>query len=1251
MRNKSIPLHISSLNCNSLAKTSSPKTQSSYIRYLRQLDSTIFTFQETHASEITIPRLNAQLQCRTAFWTQHCGIVSFSLDFDLDLIPTPSDRSLLTRITHPHGFFEPLYLLTLYAPAKPPHQRRAFFGEILRLVQDLVANNTIDLDRLIITGDFNYSLLQGTLTTHTDMNWITYLDKHFFNAMQINDCHQLPTFERSSGCMSTIDYIYVGMELQNQVQDSNIVSIRSDWSDHSILSTTVLVGYSKLGPGLWRANPTYVTSTAFQDQLVKLLDDFFRLASELSPQALWDDMKDKIRTLVKTFGKAYVPWRRSTLKALQRRRNQFLRSKPSVSLRSTVLPPLDRMIHGLQQEMADIQATKAGIIWRERSERSAGYLKRIHQRRQGQQYIAALATDSPDSRPSTDTGTKETIAQDFYQTLYSADTVAPQQIDTYLDNIHFHRRISDSDGQDLMAPIESDDILIQANRMTKSSSPGEDGFGYPYWSLILNHPAAKSLATKVYNQALQAGCFPPSWQQIRVRLLPKKGALTSLKNWRPISLINCDAKIFTRIVTKRLAPILHKAIHPQQTGFLPGRFIAENGLALQLIMEQAQLQQKPGIGMLLDQEKAYDRVHPLYLEKTMLAMGLPVAFVGAIKNLFFGNKIKVNINGNFTNDIYQQRGLRQGDPLSPLLFNLALEPFLLSIKNDPGFQGFAFSPLNLPTIDPMPLALKCMAYADDVCVFLSNPADLTRLHDHIQAYTAVSNALFNHHKTEAFALNGRRHDDWSALLDHHAIPRYYHRFSPTGFRYLGFNICYTDNHRKQVEQHLLEIVKSQIKIYSQRNLSIRGRATIANSLILSKVWFALRQLVASSSFFQALIKIMSAFVGGSSQPKLSFTQMCQPMENGGLNLLHPKHQQLAMQLRWIGSMLRSDASTSFLTPILIHHLSLIPGVPPDPRQALFFPAFRQGPLCELSRTTRLWFAAFDALPVPFPVHCANVSNCLALPLHHLLILPSSHWLHKTKYQRLLGASLFVYDDQQHSLRPRIPREQSRPRCLLRRLYRDLLAASSRTVDLQPWMWSLIDVPINPAVTSSIAPLIQGFLDAPFWSSFDNKYYRAHLLPGSLPPYKYPLRAIKSFWSAPMSPYARTTWYKILTQKVPLQPLLARLHPQDPRCVHCHGEEDLAHFVYLCPKKRPIWEAVLSRHLPLHFLRPSSHLEFILYFRSPPPSLPLAQALTLFSTIIHKLWSAHWQFKIHAVPFHEFTITKSINTKLSNIQHS
>jgi hypothetical protein len=89
--------------------------------------------------------------------------------------------------------------------------------------------------------------------------------------------------------------------------------------------------------------------------------------------------------------------------------------------------------------------------------------------------------------------------------------------------------------------------------------------------------------------------------------------------------------------------------------------------------------------------------------------------VDCIIGLLFDNRVRININGHFTDKVIQRRGLRQGDPLSPILFNMALEPLLRHILQDQSFQGFVFS--NSADMAPL-LALEVIAYADDVCVFL-----------------------------------------------------------------------------------------------------------------------------------------------------------------------------------------------------------------------------------------------------------------------------------------------------------------------------------------------------------------------------------------------------------------------------------------------------------------------------------------------------------------------------------------------------
>ncbi|KAG1486641.1 hypothetical protein G6F54_013202 [Rhizopus delemar] len=196
--------------------------------------------------------------------------------------------------------------------------------------------------------------------------------------------------------------------------------------------------------------------------------------------------------------------------------------------------------------------------------------------------------------------------------------------------------------------------------------------------------------------------------------------------------------------------VFSSRISPHQMGFMPQRFIGEHGRLLQLIMSSASIQKSSAVGLLLDQEKAYDRVHPEYLSQVMRRFGIPAQLVSTIIQLFFSTRISININGHLTSPFTAQRGLRQGDPLSPLLFNIAFDPFLRLISSDSLFQGYSFvassadgsstddlfpapvvadAPSVVPAIQTghSPPAVKILAYADDVLVFLKSPSDFNRL--------------------------------------------------------------------------------------------------------------------------------------------------------------------------------------------------------------------------------------------------------------------------------------------------------------------------------------------------------------------------------------------------------------------------------------------------------------------------------------------------------------------------------------------
>ncbi|KAG2210439.1 hypothetical protein INT47_002381 [Mucor saturninus] len=192
------------------------------------------------------------------------------------------------------------------------------------------------------------------------------------------------------------------------------------------------------------------------------------------------------------------------------------------------------MIETLQQELVDISALKAGVVWREKGKKSAKYLKAIHKNRTAQQYMSGIQVPSSNSdNPPTvsdDTDQMKTSAHQFYQHLYDAEPVWDDAIKDYLDDIQLTKTLDSNDAATLVKPFTINELIDQASRLTKQSSPGADGLSYPYLAILFQIPMLERLVTDLYNQALD-GVFPTLWQDIRVRLLPKKGDLSLLKNW------------------------------------------------------------------------------------------------------------------------------------------------------------------------------------------------------------------------------------------------------------------------------------------------------------------------------------------------------------------------------------------------------------------------------------------------------------------------------------------------------------------------------------------------------------------------------------------------------------------------------------------------------------------------------------------------------------------------------------------------
>jgi hypothetical protein len=178
--------------------------------------------------------------------------------------------------------------------------------------------------------------------------------------------------------------------------------------------------------------------------------------------------------------------------------------------------------------------------------------------------------------------------------------------------------------------------------------------------------------------------------EARMGLLYKKKDKRDIQNYQPITLLNTDYKIYTKIIANRLRVVAPNLIHYDQAGFMPNRSIYDQTKIVELMIKWCENTGNQGMIVCLDQEKAYDRIDLNYLWQALSAYGFPGPFINRIKNLYSKAATAIRINGFVSETFEVRRGVRQGDPMSCLLYNLAIEPLIESIRSSP-LKGFSIN--------------------------------------------------------------------------------------------------------------------------------------------------------------------------------------------------------------------------------------------------------------------------------------------------------------------------------------------------------------------------------------------------------------------------------------------------------------------------------------------------------------------------------------------------------------------------------
>ena len=373
----------------------------------------------------------------------------------------------------------------------------------------------------------------------------------------------------------------------------------------------------------------------------------------------------------------------------------FLKKKvEDLQTRQATEPNNDEIAQNLRQAQSELdkfhlEKTKALIIqsriqYYEEGERNSKFFLNLVKTRQDKSLIRSLEINNEiESKP-------EKIIEEikiYYEKLYtSGNTEDPSRWLADLEQTNSIPKIRDEDKELLSKPITKEELLKSLKTFPKNKSPGNDGLPVEFYMVFWNRISDLYLESLI--EGLEFGELSTSQKQTIIRLIGKKDRNKQLlKNWRPLNMINCDVKIFTKALTIRSTPCLKYIIHPNQTAYVKGRFIGEGIKTIDGVINYIKEHKLDAYVLAIDFEKAFDSLEWSFLWRTLKAFEFPDFYINAIKTVYNNIETCV-INGATTSKYFQvTRSARQGDPLSAIIFIVALEVLLIRIRQNKDIRG------------------------------------------------------------------------------------------------------------------------------------------------------------------------------------------------------------------------------------------------------------------------------------------------------------------------------------------------------------------------------------------------------------------------------------------------------------------------------------------------------------------------------------------------------------------------------------
>ena len=355
-----------------------------------------------------------------------------------------------------------------------------------------------------------------------------------------------------------------------------------------------------------------------------------------------------------------------------------------------------------------------------------------------------------------------------------------------------------------------------------------------------------------------------------------------------------DYKLIAKVFARRLNTCIYKCVEEDQFAFIKGRQIADLLREMDDIIEYGKIHFPNSIVLSLDYAKAFDTLTLSSIKKALKFFGFSDLFIKWI-DVLLADRLSCVRNGGYISDLFSmERGVRQGCPISPLLFILTLELLARDIRNNGNIQGVCIAPNSPP--------VKIKLYADDATLFLKNLIDFREVLSRIKLFSVFSGLCLNKRKCSAMYIGG---------ASQKGSYRYGIKFT-NYLRVLGIHFSNekpTHEISDNFEPRIISLEKI-CSLWEKRCLSQIGKITILKTFGISQFIYIMQSIGINSGYLERINRILFRFIWNNKvnndKKVIEFVKrktVCSGLEVGGLNMINIIKMQDSFLLKWADKLL------------------------------------------------------------------------------------------------------------------------------------------------------------------------------------------------------------------------------------------------------------------------------------------------------------------------------------------------------------